>query len=174
VKEADGTRPRPEGSRLARMIERMLTQRACLEWAVREIADLPGPVLELGLGKGRTYDHVRRLAPGRTIYCFDRDVHATADCVPASTHLVLGDFRETLPGALARIGQPAALVHADVGSECRERDAQLAAEIAPLIEPLLGRGGLLLTDRSMSSPAWTQRDLPDGVGDWDYFIYQRI
>ncbi len=160
-------------SRLARIIERMLTQRVCLEWAVRELAHLPGPVLEIGLGKGRTYDHLRRLAPERSIFCFDRDVHATPDCVPPSTHLLLGDFRETLPVAMTRIGEPAALVHADVGSENHERDARLVAQIAPLIAELLRPGGLLLSDRAMTLPDWRRVELPEGVGRWEYFIYRR-
>ena len=165
--------PRPEDSRLARMIERMLTQRACLEWAIREVDALPGPLLEVGLGKGRTYDHLRRLAPNREIYCFDRDVHATPDCVPDSQHLELGDFRATLPRAVSRIGGSAALVHADVGSDDGERDARLTREIAPMIASLLRPGGLLITDRAMESTAWIARALPESVGRWEYFIYQR-
>ena len=31
-----------------------------------------GPVIELGLGNGRTYDHLRERLPGRRIIAFDR------------------------------------------------------------------------------------------------------
>jgi hypothetical protein len=155
------------------MIERLSTQRACIEWALGEVAQLPGPVLEIGLGKGRTYDHMRRLASQRAIFCFDREVHAPRDCVPSAPHLILGDFRETLPTAMERIGHSAIMVHADVGSENQQRDARLAGQLAPLIFDLLAPGGLVLTDRAMDRAPWSPRELPDGVGNWEYFIYQR-
>lgn len=155
------------------MIERMSTQRACLEWAVQEIASISGPVLEVGLGKGRTFDHLRRLVPERQIFCFDREVHATPDCIPAEEFLLLGDFRDTLPGAVERLGGRAALVHADIGSDDPQRDAELTREIAPLIATLLQPRGLLLTDRAMASSDLEPRPLPAGAGRWEYFIYQR-
>ncbi len=83
-------------SRLDRMIARLTTQRRALERAAEEIGGLPGPVLEIGLGKGRTYSHLRKLFPERTIIAFDRDLHAPADAAPAGDDLVLGDFRDTL------------------------------------------------------------------------------
>ena len=52
-------------SRLDSFIRRLQAQRACLEVAIARIADLPGPVLEFGLGNGRTYDHLRELLPTR-------------------------------------------------------------------------------------------------------------
>ena len=33
---------------------------------------MEGPVLELGLGNGRTFDHLRERLPGRRIVAFDR------------------------------------------------------------------------------------------------------
>ncbi|WP_292240356.1 class I SAM-dependent methyltransferase [Mesorhizobium sp.] len=105
-------------SRLDRMIARLTTQRRALERAAEETRDLPGPVLEIGLGKGRTYSHLRKLFPDRRIIAFDRDLHAPADAAPAGADLVLGDFRETL-SALSGCA-PAALAHADFGSEDRD------------------------------------------------------
>ncbi|MBZ0325447.1 MAG: class I SAM-dependent methyltransferase, partial [Alphaproteobacteria bacterium] len=89
-------------SRLDSAIRRLEAQRACLGAAAAEIRDLPGPVVELGLGNGRTYDHLRDLLPGREIFAFDRQVAAHPDCVPDAAHMVLGDFTETVPGARAR------------------------------------------------------------------------
>ena len=43
-------------SRLDSFIRRLEAQRSCLETAVALVADLPGPILELGLGNGRTFD----------------------------------------------------------------------------------------------------------------------
>ena len=61
-------------SRLDSFIRRMLAQRACLNWAAEAVADIAGPVLELGLGNGRTYDHLRELMPEREIYVFERAI----------------------------------------------------------------------------------------------------
>lgn len=163
----------PLSSRLSRMIERLLTQRACIEWAAEQIRDRTGPVVELGLGKGRTYDHWRRLLPGRPIYCFDKEIHATPDCIPEPQWLFHGDFRETLPGALLRMGKPATVVHADIGSENPERDRRLAADLAPLIDGLLAPDALVLSDRAMHQPGWEPQPLPPGVGRWEYFIYRK-
>ena len=43
-------------SRLDSAIRRLQAQRLCLNAAVAYVEELPGPVLELGLGNGRTYD----------------------------------------------------------------------------------------------------------------------
>ena len=63
-------------SRLDSVIRRLAAQRACLEAAARLIAELPGPVLEVGLGNGRTFDHLREILPGREIFALDRRIAA--------------------------------------------------------------------------------------------------
>ena len=45
-------------SRLDLFIDRMVSQRASLDFAIAETAGLGGPVFELGLGNGRTYHHM--------------------------------------------------------------------------------------------------------------------
>ena len=50
----------------------MIAQRECLNWAAEAVAGVAGPVLELGLGNGRTYDHLRERLPEREIYVFER------------------------------------------------------------------------------------------------------
>src|ERR671914_288874 len=103
-------------SRLDSFIRRLEAQRACLGYAAGQIRDLPGPVLELGLGNGRTYDHLRELLPKREIFVFEREVKAHPDCIPDAMHLILGDVRATLPEAGRRLPGPAALAHLDVGT----------------------------------------------------------
>jgi hypothetical protein len=112
-------------SQLDLMIARLTMQRDCLDLAARLIGDLPGPVLEIGLGKGRTYDHLRRRLPEREIIALDRDLHAPAAAAPEGDQLVLGEFfpcrfrdherrRRRRPGALAGAAAgPAA------GARCR-------------------------------------------------------
>jgi S-adenosyl-L-methionine methyltransferase len=63
-------------SRLDSFIARMKAQRDCLNHLKPAIDALPGPILEVGLGNGRTYDHLRELFPGRDIYVFERKVAA--------------------------------------------------------------------------------------------------
>lgn len=160
------------GSRLDRMIERLTTQRACLDYAATQIENMPGPLLELGLGKGRTFDYLRRRLPDREIFVFEKVIHAAPDCIPDQQHLIMGHFLDTLPGAANRVGAPAALVHADIGSEKRERDATLAAAVTPLIDALVAPGSIVLGDREMQQPHWTPLPLPPGAGDWVYFLYR--
>ena len=44
-------------SRLDLFIDRMVSQRACLDAAIAQTAAMTGPVFELGLGNGRTFHH---------------------------------------------------------------------------------------------------------------------
>lgn len=158
--------------RLVHMIERLVTQRACLDHAANLVADMPGVILEVGLGKGRTFDHLRRLFPERELYAFDRDVHAPADVVPDAQHLVLGDFRQTLDDARSNLGHSAALIHADIGSVNRARDLALATAITPLIVRLIRPGALVVADRALPAAALAAQPLPPHVGRFPYFIYQ--
>ncbi len=156
-------------SQLDRMIARLTAQRDHLAVAATAIRDVPGPVLEIGLGKGRTYDHLRRLLPDRDIYAFDGSVHAPARLVPDPDHLFVGDFRETLETAAGRL-PPAALAHADFGSEDRSRDAAQAEWLGPLIGRLMAPGGIVVSDRKLVAERWTPVDCPSGA--WPYFLWQ--
>ena len=154
------------------MISRLVTQRACLDFAAEKLSDVAGAVLEVGLGKARTFDHIRQRFDGRALYAFDFEVHAPKRLVPPKETLFLGDFRETLRRAETALGRSAALVHADIGSRDRAADAILAAEIAPMIEALLVAGGMVITDREMGGEGWEALPLPTGAsGDWPYFMY---
>lgn len=159
-------------NRLDRMIFRLETQRNCLLRAIELVASVPGPVLEFGLGKGRTYDFLRSRLPERRIFAFDREIHCPPDCVPDDEFLLLGDFRDTVPGALARIGEPAALAHFDVGSEDGRIDAELVAWLAPAAAPLIGGGGVVVSDRPMAAPGWTTLPARPGAHDGRHFIYR--
>src|SRR5215813_408966 len=137
-------------SRLDSFIRRLEAQRACLDLAAGLIGGIDGVVLELGLGNGRTYDHLRETLPGRAIYVCERKVAAHPDCVPADEYLLLGDMRETLPAARAELGGRVALAHFDAGSGDQAANRALAASLRPLIVPLLRRGGVLVSDPDLS------------------------
>jgi S-adenosyl-L-methionine methyltransferase len=159
-------------SRLDSFIRRLHAQRACLDHAVELIRDLPGPLLELGLGNGRTYDHLRERLPGRDIYVCDRQIAAHPDCIPPAQFLILGDVRDTLPEVASHIGAGVALVHADLGSGDEEASRRQAAELAPLIADLLQSGGIVVGDQPMSIAQLRPLALPDGVKPGRYYLYR--
>ena len=159
-------------SRLDSFLRRIAAQRDCLDAAARLIAEIDGPVLELGLGNGRTFDHLRELLPDREIFVFDRRVAAHPDCIPDDRHLVLGDLRETLPGAMARIGTAAALAHADLGVADAEVDARLAAFVGGALVPLMRPGGVVVSGQAMTVDRWTPLAPPPAVKPGRYHMWR--
>lgn len=157
-------------SRLDSFIRRVSAQRDCLNAAADLIRDLPGPVLEFGLGNGRTYDHLRSLLPSRPIFVFERQVAAHPDCIPPDECLLLGDLHETLDGAGAVIGVPAVLAHVDIGSGDPASNAELAAFLAPRLHKLMARGGIVVSDQDLGMAEWQPVALPPGVREGRYFM----
>ena len=157
-------------SRLDSFIRRLEAQRDCLALAAKLVADLPGPILELGLGNGRTYDHLRELFPGREIFVFDRRIAAHPDCIPDAAHMIVGEVRETLPGARAKIGAPAALAHCDVGTGVQADNDALAGFLGSALGGLMAPGGIVVSDQRLAVPGWTPVSLPPGVEQGRYFI----
>jgi len=159
-------------SRLDSAIRRLQAQRACLDSAVAAVAGVEGVVFELGLGNGRTYDHLRERCPGREIYVFERQVAAHPDCIPDTAHLYLGDFETTLPQAAARFGGAVALLHADIGTGEPERNRRIAAMIQPFLPRLLAPGGLAVTDQEMPFDGADPVTPPDGVAPGRIHLYR--
>ena len=165
---------RGDMTRLDGVIDRLQAQRACLDWAVQAIAGIDGPVLEIGLGNGRTYDHLRaRLAGARTILAFDFALAAHPACVPPEGCLLLGDMRDTLPSLPARGVPPAALAHADIGSGEAEETAARAAWLAEHLPPLVRAQGIVLSDQPLDSPEFIALDPPRGTARSRYHAYRR-
>ncbi|MDP7548238.1 MAG: class I SAM-dependent methyltransferase, partial [Alphaproteobacteria bacterium] len=159
-------------SRLESAIRRLQAQKICLDWAAAKIASLPGPVLEFGLGNGRTYDHLRQCLSGRGIFVFERQIASHPDCLPDSRHLLLGDIRETLPDALIRIGAQAVLAHYDIGNGDKADTAELAAVVGPALAPLLACGALVVSSQALAIPGCSEMPLPEGVAPGRYYIYR--
>ncbi len=160
-------------SRLDLFIDRMVSQRACIDDAVARIVELSGPVLELGLGNGRTYDHLKNHLPGREIYVFDREVASHPQSTPPDDRIVLGDFLETLPAFLARMGPVAALIHADMGGHNADKNEAFARRVSALIEPLLARGGVMVSSDRMYFTTLVELPLPYGAVTGRCFLYRR-
>jgi len=159
-------------SRLDSVIRRLQAQRACLDYAAALIANLPGPVLELGLGQGRTYDHLRRLCPTRDIFVFEREVAATAECAPDRHLLILGDIRDTLASAVQRFARAVPLIHSDIGTGDPRLNAELAAGVATHLPDLLCPGGIVVSDQDLAFPGTTDIPLPAGIRPGRYHIYR--
>ena len=160
-------------SRLDLFVDRMVSQRACLDHAAREIANLPGPVFELGLGNGRTYHHMRHIMAERDIFVFERAIASHPDSTPPQDMVLLGDVFDTLPAAHARFGATAALIHADLGGHDATKNDIFAQKISPFVAPLLAVGGLMVASDRMYFDDLVEQPLPAGAVPGRCFIYRR-
>jgi hypothetical protein len=160
-------------SRLDSFIRRLEAQRACLGLAAALVRQLDGVILELGLGNGRTYDHLRELCPDRAIYVCERRVAAHPDCVPPAELLLLGDMRDTLPAARARLQGQVVLAHFDAATGDQTTSRAFAAEVAPLITPLLRAGGILVSEPEIVGDRLCPLPLPAGIAAGRYHVYRR-
>jgi hypothetical protein len=160
-------------SRLDSFIRRLEAQRACIDFAARPGNVPEGPLFELGLGNGRTYDHLRACFRAREIFVFEREVRAHPSCVPDADHLVLGDIMETLPRAVLRFRGRVAFVHSDLGSGDDGRDRSTAHKIAPLLAEAVAPGGLVASDQPLVIAGWQTLPLPPGIAESRYFLYRK-
>jgi len=138
------------------------------------VHDLEGEVLELGLGNGRTYDHLRELFPDRRIYVCERRIAAHPDCVPPVELLLLGDMRQTLRHAGKWLSNRVALAHLDHGTGQVTASKALADELAPLIAPLLRLDGVLVSEPMLTADGLIPLSLPAGVEIGRYNLYRRV
>lgn len=161
-------------SRLDLFIDRMVSQRACLNHAATLTAALPGPVYELGLGNGRTYHHLCEILPPQDIWVFERAIASHPDSTPPEDQVFLGDVYETLPQAMTQFGATARLIHADLGGHNLSKNDAFARALSPVIEPLLAVGGLMVASDRMYFDALEEQPLPDGAVDGRCFIYKRV
>ena len=160
-------------SRLDSFIRRLQAQRACIDAAAETIAELDGPVFELGLGNGRTYDHLRERLGTREIFVFERQLAAHPDCIPDPEYLFLGDIHETLPAALARFAGQVALIHSDIGTGNAAANAAIAAFLSDYVTKFLRPDGLVMADQPMTLSDAEPQPLPEGVKPGRYFIYRK-
>ncbi|GLQ25487.1 class I SAM-dependent methyltransferase [Sulfitobacter pacificus] len=158
-------------SRLDHFINRMVSQRACLDHAIALTATMEGPVFELGLGNGRTYHHMVEKMPQRAVYVFERAVASHPKSTPPDDMLILGDVHDTLVQALERFGPTATLIHADLGGHNPEKNDAFARAISPLVEPLLAAGGLMVASDRMYFDKLTEQELPADAVANSCFIY---
>lgn len=161
-------------SKLESFIRRMTAQRDCLNHSSKLIKDLPGLIFELGLGNGRTYDHLRRLFPDREIYVFDRRVASFESCTPPMDHMFVGEAVDTLTKALELFGKNVAMIHNDLGTSSAEDNEALINEIKPLLESLMLPGGIIASNIEFHTDRWKKIPEPPGVKPGRYFLYKAV
>jgi hypothetical protein len=161
-------------SRLDTFIQRLEAQRVLLDWAVAEIGSRDGLVLELGLGNGRTYDHMRELMPTRKIFVFDREARAHPASMPPPEMLVIGEMQQTLPSFTAKHGRSAVLIHADATTGRPEVDRVRLAWLPAAIAALASPDGIVLSDAALEDSLLGALPLPPDVLVGRYFAYRRL
>ena len=158
-------------SRLDSFINRLTAQRDLLNHIAREnMLPLQGAVLELGLGNGRTFNHLREVFSDRRIIVFDRAVAAHKSSIPDQENIVLGEISQTAAGFA---GQDAAMVHADIGTGYDDVDAQTLTWLPDLAASLLATGGIAASGLPLSHPQLDALALPPGIAADRYFLYRR-
>ncbi|MDU8944718.1 class I SAM-dependent methyltransferase [Ovoidimarina sediminis] len=159
-------------SRLDSVIRRLVAQRDILNH-VAAVLGVPetGAILEIGLGNGRTYSHLRELFPGRRIVAFDRALAAHKSSVPDEGDLVLGEIAETAQGF---VGGAAALAHADIGTAYDEIDAATVIWLAPLMAGVLAEGGIAVSGLPLKDARLAPLPVPEGIAPDRYFLYRRV
>lgn len=159
-------------SRLDSFIRRMTAQKLLLERAVSLIRDVPGPIVELGIGAGRTYDHLVTLMPDREVFAFDDRLQSAVGALPDAHHMVMGDIRDTLAFAGPRIGARAALVHNDLGSGDEAYNAATRAWLSPLVAAIAAPRAVVVTSFALELPGATVLPLPEGIRPGRYHLFR--
>ncbi len=156
-------------SRLDHFINRMVSQRACLDYGIRETAAMAGPVFELGLGNGRTYDHLRQELPNRRIWVIDRVLQPHPSCVPPEENFLQGEA-DAMLAELAQRGTRMALAHYDFGFGVKEKDVAEAARLSPDLARVMAPGGLIISGQPLVG--FTQIEGPETIAPDRYLFYR--
>ncbi|WP_306143194.1 class I SAM-dependent methyltransferase [Roseibium sp. MMSF_3412] len=160
-------------SRLDSFIRRMTSQKILLEHLVDKVNAVEGPVLELGLGNGRTYDHLREIYPDKEIFVFDFAMNCHPSCAPDADHMILGDIRDTLAFCGPRVGARASFAHIDIGSADPTNDLAIVSWLEPLIDQRMAVGGYILTALQLNLANFEILEKPDGIHPGRYHIYRK-
>ena len=156
-------------SRLDSMLRRLTAQRDGLNWAAEQIADVPGDALDMGLGNGRTYDHLREILPQRRIWVIDRVLQCHPSCVPPEKDFLQGEAEPMLQ-RLATEGHKIVLAHYDFGFGVKEKDVAEAAAMSPVIASVMAPGGIIVSGQPLVG--FEELDGPHGIPEGRYMFYR--
>ncbi|WP_298849674.1 class I SAM-dependent methyltransferase [uncultured Ruegeria sp.] len=155
-------------SRLDSMLRRLTAQRDGLNWAAEQISGQPGDVLDMGLGNGRTYDHLREILAARRIWVMDRVLQCHPDSTPPTENFLQGEAEPMLQ-KLAAEGRRIALAHYDFGRGIKHEDVAEAALLSPLIARVMQPGGLLISGQPLVG--FNQIKGPETIAPDRYLFY---
>ena len=157
-------------SRLNSVIRRLSAQVDGLEWSLDHIKDIPGDVLEIGLGNGRTYDHLRELIKDqRRIWVIDRGLNCHHSCIPPEGDFLQGEADDMLE-RLAAQGTRLALAHYDLGHGDNAHDQAESARISPLVAQIMQPGGIIVSGQPFVGIPELRG--PQSVAVGRYFFYR--
>jgi S-adenosyl-L-methionine methyltransferase len=149
------------------LIRRLMSQRANLERGTSLVNQLPGPALQIGWGDGAAYDHLHEILRRRDLFVFDRAIAAPLDEPPAPEHRILGDPAETLPLSWERWRREVAFAYLNFPAPARA-----AAELAPLLAPLLRPGAIVVAETVLELPGWETVAAPESARDGREHLYR--
>lgn len=156
-------------SRLESMRRRLDAQIDGINWAADLIRDMQGDVLEMGLGNGRTYDHLRQEIPNRRIWVIDRVLKPHPSCIPPDRDFLKGEA-DAMLAQLARDGRRMALAHYDFGHGVKHLDVAEGGALSPLIAAVMVPGGLVLSQQPLVG--FEQIKGPDTIDPDRYLFYR--
>lgn len=156
-------------SRLESMRRRLTAQIDGINWAADQIKNVDGDVLEMGLGNGRTYDHLRQEITGRRIWVIDRILECHPSCVPPEADFLQGEAEDMLL-RMADEGKRMALAHYDFGFGVKELDVQEGAKLSPFIAAVMVSGGLVLSQQPLVG--FEQISGPETIAPDRYLFYR--
>ena len=156
-------------SRLESMRRRLTAQIDGLNWAIEKVGDIQGDFLDLGLGNGRTYDHLREYAPGRRIWVIDRVLKSHPSCIPPEEDFLQGEA-EAMLTRLADQSARIALAHYDFGYGVKEEDVAEGARLSPYIRNVMAPGGLVVSQQPLVG--FEKITGPDTIDPERYLFYR--
>lgn len=164
-------------TRLDGFIRRLAAQIACLDAASAAVSSLPGVVYELGLGNGRTYDHLRKRMPDRVIIVFECDLETLRQYTNQHRSGLLayvGDAETILaePSGCHLALEPVVLVHNDLGDWDQDAHVERSARIFGLLMPRLSDGAIVVSRVPVAHAALATVDIPDGIRKDKYYMYK--
>ncbi len=156
-------------SRLDSMLRRFTAQRDGLNWAASLIEGMEGDALDMGLGNGRTYDHMREIMPERRLWVMDRILQCHPSCVPPEDDFLQGEAEDGLT-RLKELGAKIMISHYDFGFGVKEKDVEEAARFSPLIAEVMGQNGVIVSGQPLVGLEAIQG--PDHIAPDRYYFYR--
>jgi hypothetical protein len=151
------------------MLRRFTAQRDGLNWAATLISGLDGDGLDMGLGNGRTYDHMREILPDRRIWVMDRILQCHPSCVPPQEDFLQGEAEDGLAQLVEKKAK-IVIAHYDFGFGVKEQDVAEAARFSPLIARIMVPGGILVSGQPLVG--FKALRGPDHIAPERYYFYE--